>query len=378
MLNPRSESQIIQYLVEHWDDVLNVPDFRVEAFDRQPAAAGDGEPDLIVRANWRGRPIDLLVEVKPARYMAEIAQASHLLRHALDSHPNAIAVLVAPHLSEEQQRRCRSLGLNFLDLSGNAWLDAGSVYLDRSGHPNKFKERRRAKDVFSDKASLVLRVLLEAPGLPAGIREIADRVAVSPGWVSQVVSRLEEMGYAVSARKGVSIHNAEELLRDWASAYSYKKNAGSAYYLSFRSLEEGLEAFRQRAGKVPDLPQHALSLHAGASLVKPHAVVPQIHVYVFGDPPEGRASGEDLEGFAEAVGLQSVAERGNVHLMSPYYVHGAKHGVRNLKGHPVVSDVQLFLDLYNYPVRGREQAEHLLETVLRPRLARAGTEETSA
>ncbi len=29
------------------------------------------------------------------------------------------------------------------------------------------------------------------------------------------------------------------------------------------------------------------------------------------------------------------------------------------KGLNVVSDVQLYLDLYNYPLRGREQAEHL-------------------
>jgi len=377
MLNARSESQLIQYLVDHWDVVLNVPGFRVEAFDRPPAASGDGEPDLKVRASWRGRPIELLVEVKPARYMAEIAQASHLLRHAQNSHPDAIAVLVAPHLSKEQQRRCRSLGLNFLDLSGNAWLDAGSFYLDRLGHPNKFKEQRRAKDVFSDKASLVLRVLLEAPSRPAGIREIADRVAVSPGWVSQVVSRLQEMGYAASGKKGVSIHNAGELLQDWASAYSYKKNAGNAYYLSYRSLEEGLEAFRRRAAKVPDLPQHALSLQAGASLVAPHAVVPQIHAYVLGDSPDERASGEDLDDFAEELGLRSVAERGNVHLMSPYYAHGVRHGVRRLHGHPVVSDLQLFLDLYKYPVRGREQAAHLLDTVLRPRLARADAAEAS-
>jgi len=27
----------------------------------------------------------------------------------------------------------------------------------------------------------------------------------------------------------------------------------------------------------------------------------------------------------------------------------------------VVSDLQLYLDLYNYPVRGLEQAEHLYE-----------------
>ena len=32
----------------------------------------------------------------------------------------------------------------------------------------------------------------------------------------------------------------------------------------------------------------------------------------------------------------------------------------------VVSDLQLYLDLHNYPIRGLEQAEHLYEKRLKP------------
>lgn len=377
MLNPRSKSQVLDYFVEHCEELFGVPDLRIEVVERLRAASVDLESDLLIRAAWRGKPCSLLVEVKPARYLAEIAEAALLLQRAQDDHADAVGVLVAPHLSDEQQRRCRSLGLNYVDLSGNAWVDAGSFLLDRSGRANKFKTPRRAKDVFSDKASLVLRALLEAPGRPAGIREIAERVAVSPGWVSQIVSRLDEMGYARSASDGVRVHNAEDLLRDWVSVYSHEKNESAEFYLSFRSLEEGLEALRQRIEAAPDLPPHALSLQAGAALVKPHAVVPQIHLYVFGDQPGQRPSREDLERFAGPLGLLGVAERGNVHVMAPYYAHGARYGIRELHRHPVVSDIQLFLDLYHYPVRGREQAEHLLEHVLGPRLMHAAGEDFS-
>ena len=38
---------------------------------------------------------------------------------------------------------------------------------------------------------------------------------------------------------------------------------------------------------------------------------------------------------------------------------------------PVVSDLQLWLDLYDYPQRGREQAERILERGLRPQLEEA-------
>ena len=41
------------------------------------------------------------------------------------------------------------------------------------------------------------------------------------------------------------------------------------------------------------------------------------------------------------------------------------------EGLSLVSDLQLYLDLYDYPLRGREQAERLFERRLGPKLAAA-------
>ena len=50
----------------------------------------------------------------------------------------------------------------------------------------------------------------------------------------------------------------------------------------------------------------------------------------------------------------------------PYYRESAFYDRQMSKGGmKVVSDLQLYLDLYDYPVRGREQAEHLYERRLR-------------
>jgi hypothetical protein len=51
---------------------------------------------------------------------------------------------------------------------------------------------------------------------------------------------------------------------------------------------------------------------------------------------------------------------GKLVLLSPRYRHSAWYGERDVQGLKVVSDLQLVLDLWNYPVRGREQAEHVL------------------
>ena len=45
--------------------------------------------------------------------------------------------------------------------------------------------------------------------------------------------------------------------------------------------------------------------------------------------------------------------------MMPYYKHSVFYDSREVENLRVVSDIQLYLDLYRYPVRGREQAEHL-------------------
>jgi hypothetical protein len=69
-----------------------------------------------------------------------------------------------------------------------------------------------------------------------------------------------------------------------------------------------------------------------------------------------------LEHAGEEQGWEP-AEQGNVVLMKPYYKTSVWHGMDVIGGVPVVSPLQLALDLWHYPLRGREQAEHLLGAV---------------
>jgi hypothetical protein len=102
----------------------------------------------------------------------------------------------------------------------------------------------------------------------------------------------------------------------------------------------------------------ALSLHAGASLVAPHAEWRRIHLYLDADPSGARA-------LARAAGWRWVQE-GVLSLMLPFYSESVWRDQEVRRGLPVVSVLQLALDLWHYPLRGREQAEHLLETKLEP------------
>jgi hypothetical protein len=102
------------------------------------------------------------------------------------------------------------------------------------------------------------------------------------------------------------------------------------------------------------LPQYALTLQAGGSLLLPHAPVEQVHVYV------------DV---TNAEGLSRLAQRldwppdprGQLHFLVPFYRASIWTGVKMRGEVPVVSELQLMLDLWDHPIRGREQAEVILE-----------------
>ena len=49
----------------------------------------------------------------------------------------------------------------------------------------------------------------------------------------------------------------------------------------------------------------------------------------------------------------------------PFYKNSVFFDKQEVNGLWVVSDIQLYLDLYNYPVRGLEQAQHIYEKRLK-------------
>lgn len=64
---------------------------------------------------------------------------------------------------------------------------------------------------------------------------------------------------------------------------------------------------------------------------------------------------------------EAAPSESNLVLVSPYYSVAARYDSRALEGFPVVSDVQLYLDLRLYPIHGEEQAQHLFEKRLAPK-----------
>jgi hypothetical protein len=91
-----------------------------------------------------------------------------------------------------------------------------------------------------------------------------------------------------------------------------------------------------------------LTLHSGAAFVAPFVRSPDVHAYFAGD----------RERLVKALDLMPVESGGIVHLLEPYD-EGVFYRMQTIRGVRAVCNAQLYLDLINYPARGREQAEVL-------------------
>lgn len=176
---------------------------------------------------------------------------------------------------------------------------------------------------------------------------------MSPAGVYLVAELLEAKGYVTREKdRSIRVTEPNRLLRDWAENWSIERNGVSRYFSFGRGSKEIL-AEVDRAAKALRV-EYALTGIAGAYFVAPFVRSDEVWMYVKGNP----------ERLVDALDLRPVSSGPNVVILSPYDP-GVFQGARDIAGVRVVSDVQLYVDLLNFPGRGKEQAEQLREKSLR-------------
>jgi hypothetical protein len=256
-------------------------------------------------------------------------------------------VAVAQYISPQGAALLKRNGLGYLDLSGNCFLNFDNVLIEKEGKPNLRPSTRPLKALFAPRATRVVRALLVEPSHLWRLDELARASQVSLGHAHNVLKRLGDLAWVERGeQQRIVLSKPADLLDAWVDAYTYRLN-GIATYFSPERITRKLVGELARAGQDAGR-RLAFTLHAGAALVAPNVRVPAIHCYVEGDP----------EPIARALGLRPGEDEGNVYLMTPYDP-GVFHAPIIKSGIPVVSLPQLYVDLYHYERRGREQAAHI-------------------
>jgi len=209
------------------------------------------------------------------------------------------------------------------------------------------------RNIFADKASLVLRRMLREPGRRWVVRDFVGTDGVSLGLAQAVLEAVEAMGCAERNKKGARsftlLTNPELLIAEWVKAYSVSRNKIRTFYLPYP------DAIKRIKNALAGLP-YALTLHVGANFLTSWVKTEHVHLYV-----DDTAEPDLLLNVRQRLGLKELVNGGNVHFIRPYYAQSGFFNSQKINGYPIVSKLQLYLDLYNYQPRGREHAERLKE-----------------
>jgi hypothetical protein len=205
--------------------------------------------------------------------------------------------------------------------------------------------------VFGHRASRVPRALLVHRKKTWGVVELARAVGISQGYVAKVLSILREAGIVRQGPSGYSLEKPRELLDAWARIRRFGDGDIVQVFTVVADPSSLENKFTTVARKLNA--SYALTLMSGAGHRAPFVRAQAVYAYLEGDPtPVVR----------ELRGIQ-VSEGGNLILARPHD-EGVFYGVQEVDNVRVVSDVQLYADLFSFGNRGREQADFLLDQCL--------------
>lgn len=216
---------------------------------------------------------------------------------------------------------------------------------------NIMNKPNKMKNIFADKATFILRKMLHSPGEKWVTRDFTGENGVSLGMAQGVLEAMAKKGYVERVKRGPDSYtlltNIQELVNDWAATYCFELNETHTYYFPNKNILLRLKDY------LKDKP-YALTLHSGANLTTSFVLTDQVYLYF---NPENWA--KDILDLRQRLDLKELVRGGNIHIIRPYYKKCIFYNAQEIKGYKVVSNLQLYLDLYNFKPRGKEHAENL-------------------
>ncbi len=173
--------------------------------------------------------VDILANDDARRYVVECKATMDRREHARKIRDQLQAVsesglLIIPYISRELARYCRDIDLQFIDTHGNAYLKGPGLFVYVAGerHKRGLQPVRATGNITSQAGLRVAFALLSRPEMvTAPHREIAGKVGVSLGAVSNALKDLERRGYLIGSGSSSQrqLLEPQRLFDEWALNY---------------------------------------------------------------------------------------------------------------------------------------------------------------
>lgn len=183
-----------------------------------------------------GTMATIAVEVKKVFSPRDVDRLLGSLGRVLRKLAGHIPILVvAPWLSPRTQELLRAEGLNYLDLTGNAWvrLENPTLFIQTEGSRRDPMPLAKSKArVQGPKAGRLVRLLVDvAP--PYGVRQLATSAGLTPGYVSRLLDSLDDEAIVERSDRGQVVGvDIGRLLRRWAVTYDVFRSNETTRYLA--------------------------------------------------------------------------------------------------------------------------------------------------
>lgn len=209
----------------------------------------------------------------------------------------------------------------------------------------------KMKNVFADKATLILRKMIRDPKRKWVVRDFIGEQGVSIGMAQEVLEAMAKQGYAERVKKGPESYtiltDKDRIVSDWLREYRFELNEVDTYYNPDKNILKKIKACLKED-------EYALTLHTAANLITSFVKTDDIFIYL--NLKKGDA---DILDIRQKLELKELVRGGNIHIIRPFYKNSVFFNIQKIRGYRVVSNLQLYLDLYNFQPRGREHAEYL-------------------
>ncbi len=341
-----------ELIVALMDILKGVPFLKTSKGKISSVTQSGSRPDAVLEAEFnKNKSKKLILEIKSIGQPRQIREAVNQLIRFTSERPDFYGIIGAPYISPAASKICEKEGIGYLDLAGNCRLVFDTVYIVREGASNPFVKKRDLRSLYSPRATRVLRVLLNDPKTDWKTQALANAAEVSIGQVANIKKLLKDREWIIEEKEGFRLKSPSDLLEEWSKNYSFRTNEVRDFYCM-----SGIAEIEAKLAKTCNHRKVncALTGLAGAARVHPGIRYQRTIFYV----------SEISDDLIAKTGLKAVSSGANVTLLIPYD-EGVFNGSKVYEDIPVVSPIQIYLDLRNFKGRGEEAAQLIYDKVLR-------------
>jgi len=218
MTNPMAEENLIRAALRKFEEQTG---FVCNAVD-QPAGVNEQRP----------RHPDAWIEIQdgttPRTFAAEAKKtigrtwALEDVKLQLKTY-NAPGLLVTRYVTPDLARQCKTLGLQFMDTAGNAYINEPGMFIQITGQRpevDPWEEAATFKGFTPTGLKILYAFTCKPELLNAPFREIAKAADVGLGTVAEIVADLRKQGFMVATEERKRrLFNIQQLQQTWVETF---------------------------------------------------------------------------------------------------------------------------------------------------------------